>query len=350
MSSRPAQRFVACVALAVCLVCLAPTRCAAWGSAGHHVIARIAAGRLSDSAKKEVARLLGVPPDDKAIAEAMAQASTYADEIRLLRPDTARWHFVDMPGSASAYVAARDCAETKQGDCAVAAVERFEKVLADANARPEEKAEALKFLIHLVGDLSQPLHCYGDDEGGNLVRVTFFMKQTNLHWVWDIGLIERAEQSVAVTTKSKPDEAAVVTFLTSALAALESKDPKTAASLWLTPSEAKAPAEALALWAGGTPQQWAVDSHAVALSTAYHYLPGYEALAPNSNKAAQSTKSKVMSQTNAPSYPQQNAAPDFLRPAYVLDKRYYDSCAKDVGRQLMKTGLRLAAVLNVIFK
>jgi nuclease S1 len=83
-----------------CPTFLAPARCAAWGGGGHRIIARIAARRLSDSAKKGVAKTLGVKPDDAAIAEAMAQVSTYADEIRPLRPDAARWHFVDMPGSA----------------------------------------------------------------------------------------------------------------------------------------------------------------------------------------------------------------------------------------------------------
>lgn len=357
MSRRSAHRFFACLALSVCLACLAPARCAAWGSAGHRVIARVAARRLSDSAKKSVALLLGVQPDDAAIAEAMAQASTYADEIRPLRPDTARWHFVDMPGSASAYVPARDCAETKQGDCAVAAVERFEKVLSDASASSGAKAEALKFLIHLVGDLSQPLHCYGDEEGGNLVSVVLpNKKQTSLHAAWDADLVE-------YSMRQKPDEIAYANFLFEGIESLEGENSLAARQLHLTASEkfdeGLRQGMTVAKWAGGSPEQWATDSHALAKEKAYGLLPKQKAPAADATKKV-TLKSNILTGVFArvPSKSQQQpqqqrqtaAQQSVARPVYVLDQDYYEASSAVVERQLVKAGLRLAAVLNAIFK
>jgi hypothetical protein len=352
MSSRPAQRFFVCLALSVCLACLAPARCAAWGSAGHRVIARVAARRLSNSAKKGVAKLLGVQPDDKAIAEAMAQVSTYADEIRVLRPDTAAWHFVDMPGSASTYVPARDCAETKRGDCAVAAVERFEKVLTDASASPEARAEALKFVIHLVGDLSQPLHCYGDDEGGNLVRVVLpNKKQTNLHSMWDTDLVE-------TLLRQKPDEAAYANFLADGIESLEGENSNAAPQLHLTRDERLAEVRhgtIIARWAVLSPEQWATDSHGVARDKIYAPLPrqktstdgaaGRRVTTAEAKKmaAAVIARGAIQQQTQAP---QQSAS----RPPVVLDPAYFKSSSEEAERQLIKAGLRLAAVLNAIYK
>lgn len=358
MSRRPGYRFFACLTLSVCLVCLAPARCAAWGSAAHRIIARVAARRLSDSAKKSVALLLGVRPDDAAIAEAMAQASTYADEIRPLRPDTARWHFVDMPGSASAYVAARDCGETKQGDCAVAAVERFEKVLSDASASPVAKAEALKFLIHLVGDLSQPLHCYGDDEGGNLVGVLLpNKKQTSLHAAWDADLVE-------YSMKQMPDEIAYANFLFEGIESLEGENALAARQLHLTASEkfdeGLRQGATVAQWADSSPEQWATDSHAVAKEKAYGLLSKQKAAAADATKQV-TPKSNILTGVFArvPTQPQQQqpqqqrqtaAQQSVARPVYVLDQAYYEASSAVVERQLVKAGLRLAAVLNGIFK
>jgi S1/P1 Nuclease/Phage integrase family len=81
--------------------------------------------------------------------------------------------------------------------CAVEAIARFKGVLADCSKSREDRIEALKFVVHFVGDIHQPLHATNrtdsytgkDDQGGNLVNVTFFGADTNLHAVWDTGLI-----------------------------------------------------------------------------------------------------------------------------------------------------------------
>jgi hypothetical protein len=249
-------------------------------------------------------------------------------------------------------VDARDCAETKQGDCAMAAVERFEKVLTEASAGPEAKTEALKFLIHLVGDLSQPLHYYGDDEGGNLVRVTLpDKKQTNLHSMWDTDLVE-------TQIRQKPDEAAYANFLADGIESLEGENPRAAPQLHLTPSEkfdeAIRRGATIARWASDTPEQWATDSHNVAKDKVYAPLSTQEASTGDVNgKRAMVPRSKILAgifTKGAPQQQQSQQQQNAARPVYVLDQAYYKSSSDEAERQLIKAGLRLAAVLNAIFK
>ena len=128
--------------------------------------------------------------------ETLASVATFADEIRNSRPDTRQFHFVDIPKDASDYVPSRDCKPSDQGDCVVAAIERFRAELADPNESRGRRRLALKFLVHLIGDMHQPLHCADDDDrGGNDVKVPWFGrsgKGINLHSVWDRLIIEEA--------------------------------------------------------------------------------------------------------------------------------------------------------------
>jgi len=150
-----------------------------------------------------VAQLL----QDDPTGQTLVSVSAWADTVRKTpMPETYNWHFVDIPVDADPpkYVAARDCKPAAGGDCLVAALEREVAVLKDPHAAPRTRAEALKFLTHLVGDLHQPLHCAerDGDAGGNGVPVIFFgaaqqpapyqTKPWNLHAVWDGGLIDRA--------------------------------------------------------------------------------------------------------------------------------------------------------------
>src|SRR5262249_48901498 len=114
----------------------------------------------------------------------------WADEIRDRRPETARWHYVDIPLAAHDYQPARDCQRTPRGDCIIAALERERAVLADHGATDQRRSEALRFVVHLIGDLHQPLHCADDgDHGGNAVDVTFLGRPERLHAVWDGGIL-----------------------------------------------------------------------------------------------------------------------------------------------------------------
>ncbi len=186
-------------ALALLLSCMNAAPVFGWGVEGHRIVARTAQRNLSAKARQEILRLLQR-------GETLESVASWADTIRNSRPETKNWHFVDIPVSANAYDPARDCPRTPFGDCIINALTESRAILADAGrlesfrnvlANPQEsrqaRAEALKFLVHFIGDLHQPLHCADDhDRGGNDVLVTFFGVSTNLHKVWDTNIIARA--------------------------------------------------------------------------------------------------------------------------------------------------------------
>lgn len=150
-----------------------------WGREGHRLVAALAATLLRPEARAKVDSLLD--------GNSMAAVSSWADSIRRFRRETAPLHYVDIPLDATAYDSARDC---PAGRCIITAIAEERRVLADTAAPPAARAEALRFLIHFLGDLEQPLHCENhDDRGGNSVRVTLFGRPTNLHAVWDSGLL-----------------------------------------------------------------------------------------------------------------------------------------------------------------
>jgi hypothetical protein len=170
------------------LAVLFATPAAAWGPLAHRVIAKVAARHLSPAARHEVAQLLG--------GASLADVSYWADEIREQHPETARWHYVDIPVRTNDYRPGRDCRLTSRGDCIIAALGRERAVLADHGASAARRAEALRWIVHLVGDLHQPLHCADDgDRGGNEVHVTLLGRPENLHAVWDAGLLAVSGQS-----------------------------------------------------------------------------------------------------------------------------------------------------------
>jgi len=176
--------FLLVILLAPLLLLPAPPEAAAWGCAGHVIVATGATQLASPETRVAVAELLD--------GESLGAASCWLDDIRPSRPDTKRWHYVDVPLGAASYDPVRDCAATAEGDCLVAAIGRARTALGDRGRSPAERAEALRVLAHLVGDLHQPLHCADhDDHGGNEVEVEFRGEPTNLHALWDTGLIEQ---------------------------------------------------------------------------------------------------------------------------------------------------------------
>jgi len=181
------RRPVACVAatikagLLALLLALVPVGALAWGAAGHRIVAAVAQERLTPAARQALAPLLALEP-----GASLESLSTWADEVK--SPSTARWHFVNLPrDSGCTYVAERDCPD---GRCVVGAIARQSAILA-SKAPAAERLKALKFLVHLVADVHQPLHAgYADDKGGNLYQVQAFDHGSNLHAVWDSGLID----------------------------------------------------------------------------------------------------------------------------------------------------------------
>jgi S1/P1 Nuclease len=155
----------------------------AWGPEGHEIIARIAADNLTPSAHLRISQLLG--GDAPAL---MVLDSNWADEIRADRPDTVAWHFVNIEIGTKGYDPRRDCGKD---NCVVAQIDRDMSVLRDVKASRPAKLEALRFLIHFIGDLHQPLHAADrHDKGGNTLLVLQGRRRSNLHRVWDEDVVE----------------------------------------------------------------------------------------------------------------------------------------------------------------
>jgi hypothetical protein len=181
----------------------------AWGSRGHRIIAALAAQQLTPATKSAISGLLG--SDD------LLAAATWADDMRAAQDNPAfwsdyanHWHFVNLPvgGNYSASL------KSPSGD-AVTALAAFSAILLDRPVpkgpvntglrhyfgatdlhAPAVKSFALKFLIHLVADLHQPLHSgYASDHGGNDIKLDWHGKPTNLHAVWDSLLLEQVPES-----------------------------------------------------------------------------------------------------------------------------------------------------------
>lgn len=173
-----------------------------WGPEGHDLVARLAAAHLTSVAAARVAEILGP-------GVTMQSISSWADQIRRERPESGPWHYVDIPIDKPHLDMARDC---PKGDCVLGKIEDFKKVVVNPSATPIQRKEALMFLVHFVGDMHQPLHCSDNkDKGGNDVKIDFFGRPSNLHSVWDSGLLGRMGQEdalFAVYSKDLTDKAA----------------------------------------------------------------------------------------------------------------------------------------------
>jgi hypothetical protein len=154
-----------------------------WGLTGHRVVAEIAENHLSKKAKKELRKLIG--------RETLAWWANWPDFIR--SDSTWRhvspWHYVDLPGhiSRDSFVAG---IKNRPGKTLYTQIPAMVAQLKDKSQSIEQRRTALVFLIHLVGDLHQPLHVGRDeDDGGNKIVVYWFNEKTNLHSVWDTYFI-----------------------------------------------------------------------------------------------------------------------------------------------------------------
>ena len=238
------------------LLLAAPLPSSAWGPLGHQAVGAVADARLSPHAKSEVALLLandlgrnGAPSG----RTTLAAVSVWADEIRGSEADHPRWHYDNMPvcGAAPAAGAAGWC---MQGECASARLGELLSVLADRR-RPElERNEALKWIVHLVGDLHQPLHAADFAEGGTQVPVELagsrghpeHKRALTLHGAWDVRLPNAA---LHAGRDRQPDDTAVQALQTRAGQ--------------FDPAQIRAP-----------PARWLAESNALARDVALDY-PGF---------------------------------------------------------------------------
>jgi hypothetical protein len=165
---------------------LFPSPVLAWGKTGHRVIAAIADTQLSGLARAHVEEILGR-------GESLDEAANWPDEMRsapgeFWQKTATPWHYVTLNGIVYDHA-------PPEGD-ALEALNHFRAVLQDPKASLADKQLALRFIVHVVGDLHQPLHvgkCC--DKGGNDVKVTWFGKPTNLHAVWDAQLVDEEQLS-----------------------------------------------------------------------------------------------------------------------------------------------------------
>lgn len=268
--------------LVVVTVVLLPARAAAWGSKGHAIIARIATDRLSPSARQAIAELLGK-------VETLESVSGWADTIKPKRRDTANWHHVDIPLSRSHYDASLDCAN----ECVIMAIEQQIQVLKDGKRSASDHGEALKFLVHLLGDLHQPFHVTTNtepsDNGANKVKVyAIGGRATSLHAIWDDDLVNYA-------VGDSPLEA----YAAELGMRQKSRGQNTLASTQ------------------GSVTEWALEAHRLAWVGYVPTAEGYFML--NDGKV------------------------------WKLDEFYYDKNRPLMETQLLRAGIRLAKILNDLF-
>ena len=232
------KRHLACAAALVLLALLSARPVSAWGWIGHRVVARMAEERLNARTRAAVAGILG--PGAK-----LADVSTWADEQQELTK-TGPWHSVNIPLEETRYNP-RYCPPP---GCIVGKIVEFGGVLRNPAAGKSEKQRALKFLIHLIADLHQPMHV-GDNgtRGGNLLQVRFYGEGSNLHKVWDYQIMERHTKNLGV---------------------------------WLWDLTFEANPKRVAEWSKGTPEEWATESLNLAKSA--YRLPGSQAwILPGTN-------------------------------------------------------------------
>lgn len=186
MRTTPKRRLLATL-LVLAIPALASTA-QAWGDIGHRIVAELAWRQLDPSAKAEVDRLLKADGDDS-----LPDVASWPDHLRD-NPDTkdlgkatGPLHYMDFLSGKCVYVPPRDCAD---GKCVVGGLQKYVAILGDRHKSNADRAEALKFVVHFVGDVHQPLHAGNrDDKGGNEFQVQFDGKGTNLHSVWDSKML-----------------------------------------------------------------------------------------------------------------------------------------------------------------
>lgn len=183
-----ARLFAAAAAAAIASV---PTPAFAWGKTGHRVVAALADAQLSGLARAHIREIIGS-------AETLDEAATWPDEMRsapgqFWQKTSTPFHYVTLNGVIYDHAPAESDA--------LEALQKYTATLRDPNASLADKQLALRFVVHLVGDLHQPLHvgkCC--DKGGNEVKVKWFGKDTNLHSVWDSSLVDDEQLSFTELT------------------------------------------------------------------------------------------------------------------------------------------------------
>lgn len=269
----------------------------AWDDLGHEIVAIVAADNLSPTAREHIAKTLGTNSDVVSLERAMAIASLRPDhEFRDKDPSTARWHFIDICLQDQR----RDLpARCPGGACVTAKIDEYARRLKEGNCDKWGGDGDLAFLIHLVGDIHQPLHAATDaDKGGNCIAVNSTPYAPNLHAAWDIAVVEELEKNVH-------SENALAHKLEHLYAQQKTVDS----------------------WEPGETENFAWESHQIASFQIYERL----------SIPLRPCKPEVHNCTLAP------------RGAVNLDSAYMSNASAIAAEQLVKAGFRLASLLNQIW-
>ena len=226
----------------------------AWGDEGHETIALIAEHYLTSAAKAQVDALLAADTLNTLTAHDIASEATWPDKYREHggAAKTSSWHYVDIEVSTGDVAAACfDFPKLAEGqlasdgpakDCGIDKIDEFEAELVNAATPPAEKVLALKYLLHFVGDVHQPLHSADEnDRGGNDKLISGkFSQSKKLHAFWDTKVVQAMG----------PDAATISTTLISQI----------------TPAQITA-------WEAGSPKDWALEAFKLAKDKVYGQLP-----------------------------------------------------------------------------
>lgn len=191
----------------------------AWIDTGHMLVATIAQSQLKPKVKAEIDRLLKIGGDDRNVD--FVTTSSWADDIRGQRRETGPWHYIDFHFRTDG----KSTSNKPDAENAVWAIEKFSKILKDKSKPDAERSEALRFIIHFVGDIHQPLHATArdsdehpdGDKGGNSFRITapsVFAGNSrpprNLHSFWDFGggLFKGESRPLSTEAKARVDSLA----------------------------------------------------------------------------------------------------------------------------------------------
>ncbi len=168
------------------MLLIAPTVSFGWGTTGHRVIGEVAQHHLSKKAKKELKKLIGM--------ESLSLWANWADFIKSDTTHTwdhaSKWHYVNIKGGLSKENFIAEL-QKQTGENLYTQIKALSIELKDKSLSIEKRQIALRFLIHFIGDLHQPLHVGREEDlGGNKIKVTWFDKEMNLHSLWDNTLVE----------------------------------------------------------------------------------------------------------------------------------------------------------------
>ena len=290
MVCRKLRRFLAIA----CIFCTYPAF--GWWETGHRTVARIAAAHLTPAARIRIARILNVPDTPNAIADALAAGSTWADDIKK-DTRTEEWHFIDLTLQDSRRDIEKRC---KDDGCVVARIRLFTAQFAAQKADGRwSELDALRFLVHFVGDLHQPLHTISDaDLGGNCERIDPPINEAkSIHGLWDGGIVNGLDAS----------DQQLASRVNGYIAGLNESERKELSS--------------------GSVGDWTWESHELAHKLVYQklHIPIEPVVFPNGCAEAPSEITSFKSQ---------------------IDSLYVDDMKPVVRDQLAKAGLRLARVLN----